>query len=311
MGRFSSSRRSAFTLIELLVVIAIIAVLIALLLPAVQKVREAANRVKCQNNLKQMGLAFHTYADANGALPPSQASMRFGSDWQGRPILDWFFAIMPYVEQQALYDWGNSFLTDPTTWNPPGVPDWPSAAREGGINSFVAQSPPVFRCPSDNWVASRHPYNRGPGTGTFAGYRGLGSYGVNPGTSNSARNGPSFVNSRIPITDVTDGTSNTIAVGERSYTRLGTSNESTLVFFAGLHGQDSGLSRQGLHRLPTDQINYCCDHFRSRVVYSSDHSGGANFAFCDGSVRFLQENLNLLTLQALATRAGGEVAAID
>jgi prepilin-type N-terminal cleavage/methylation domain-containing protein/prepilin-type processing-associated H-X9-DG protein len=323
MRRISSPWRSAFTLIELLVVIAIIAVLIGLLLPAIQKVREAAARMSCSNNLKQIGLSFHTYADTNGAFPPSAASQSFsmrsyGPAWTGPAIPNWYLAILPFVEQKALYDWGMTYIKTPTAYG------WPIEAY-GDAGSFMAQSLPVFRCPSDNFV-SRSPLLVGGGQ---IGYYGLTTYGANSGTRSvwfqgpELRDGVCYVNSRVQPIDVWDGTSNTIAVGERTFdagTRALVA-ESTLAVHASLWRQGY-LPPLGIIRAPLDQINVAVSPtttsaelnaaFSKRLLsYSSDHSGGANFAFCDGSVRFLQNNLNLLTLQALATRSGGEVSSFD
>lgn len=141
------SARKGFTLIELLVVIAIIAVLIGLLVPAVQKVREAANRMTCSNNLKQMGLAFLNYESTNGMLPPAQGVKNSGPPnypvWTGKNILNWSYAILPYLEEDNL---AKSFTFSDNVVTPP-------VAAYGDQTSFVAQSPKVFRCPSDSFSA--------------------------------------------------------------------------------------------------------------------------------------------------------------
>jgi prepilin-type N-terminal cleavage/methylation domain-containing protein/prepilin-type processing-associated H-X9-DG protein len=324
MRRSSSSRRSAFTLIELLVVIAIIAILIGLLLPAVQKVREAAARMTCANNLKQLTLALHNYHDANSVLPPTQGTSHtalasIGPAWTGGPIPSWQFAILPYIEQGALHQLGSTYLTSQTALG------WPTAAY-GDANSFMAQSPKTFRCPSDAFVG-RSPAQSGTVNGAPSLY-GLNSYGVNSGTGSiwnqgdaEKMDGPFFLKSKVQIGQIADGTSNTLAMGERTFNDPGLRSsgiaESTLVAHSSLwrNGWVPPLSNI---RVPLDQINYKMPAgltgaalnlgFLKRLLgYSSDHTGGANFSFCDGSVRFLRDGFSQLTLQQLSTRAGGEV----
>jgi prepilin-type N-terminal cleavage/methylation domain-containing protein/prepilin-type processing-associated H-X9-DG protein len=317
-----SPLRRAFTLIELLVVVAIIAILIGLLLPAVQKVRAAAARMSCSNNLKQIALAAHNYESANGVLPPAQGARQYGAPnyptWTGKNVLNWAHALLPYVEQENLV---RLFTFSDTVITPP-------VAAYVMPNSFVSQSPAVFRCPADS-LAGRTPQ----GLSSQPQYPfGLGSYGVNSGTDSSwvtgvrpeKNDGLIFFNSKVKITEAGDGMSNTILAGERSFNdpgiqAIGISND-TLHYHVAIW-RNGYLPSLSFLRVPLDQINYRIPTnpaptgaarslaFNKRLLgYSSDHTGGANLAFGDGSVRFVAEGLSLITLQALATRAGGEVS---
>jgi prepilin-type N-terminal cleavage/methylation domain-containing protein/prepilin-type processing-associated H-X9-DG protein len=328
MRRISSPRRSAFTLIELLVVIAIIAVLIGLLLPAIQKVREAAARMACSNNLKQIGLAFHTYHDANGMLPPAQGASQYsnrygGGAWSGKNVLSWAYAILPFVEQANML---TIFTFSDTVVTPP-------VAAYGGADSFVAQSPKSFRCPSDN-LAAQTPR---PMSSNAQYLYGLASYGVSgssdsiwfSGAASEKDDGLVYLNSKTRFTDVWDGTSNTILAGERSlddpgFNAIGITDD-TLIYHAAIW-RNGNIPPLGFIRSPVQQINYRippgtpaaasspvgAQAYWSRLLsYSSNHPGGANLVFGDGSVRFLGDSVSLITLQALVTRAGGDVAAPD
>ena len=318
-----SGKRSGFTLIELLVVIAIIAVLVGLLLPAVQKVREAAARMSCQNNLKQLTLGLHNHASTFSKFPPSQATSRFSSPygpvWTGNSVISWYFATLPFIEQSNLADWGKQYIASSTSLGF-GI------AAYGDQTSFLAQSPKVFQCPSDAFT-SRTPVQAGTS------FYGLTTYGANSGTgsiwyqgSAEKMDGPFYVNSQVKITDISDGTSNTLAVGERTFgdpgliaalAANGIAADSLLATHASLW-RNGYFPPLGIIRVPLDQINYRVDPsvtgaafnqaFGKRLLgYSSDHTGGANFSYCDGSVRFLSNGLSQITLQQLATRAGGEV----
>ena len=198
MRHIGPRKHGAFTLIELLVVIAIIAVLIGLLLPAVQRVREAANRIKCSNNLKQMGLALHNYVDSYGRFPPAYAAADVDPGW------GWGSILLPFLEQTPLY----GALAVPTRI----FGDGQNPALPVTNTSPLTQLPlPLFRCPSDT----------GPDLNSFRLNFAMSNYRAVAGatdyaifTANQDTGGVLFQNSKIRITDITDGTSNTLALGE-------------------------------------------------------------------------------------------------
>jgi prepilin-type N-terminal cleavage/methylation domain-containing protein/prepilin-type processing-associated H-X9-DG protein len=311
------THRRGFTLIELLVVIAIIAVLIGLLLPAVQKVREAAARMSCQNNLKQLGLALHNYHDANSCFPPGR--VKIGTvDYHG-----WIAYTLPYLEQNNLARQINLALpyADPNN-------------IAAGLNHLS-----VLTCPSA-------PGGRDSSTGAMTDYSAISIYMSNAlaATQNFTvpygNVGSSFINSGLllrlapatlagpftgnRISTITDGTSNTIAVAEcagRPQSWLSGRMDSTGTFInsGGTHqgrwidpnnwlevfGFDLTTDTQGwpiAKATPPCAIN-CVN---SKEVYAF-HTGGANAAFADGSVHFLNASMDLPTLRALITIRGGEI----
>jgi len=305
---FKSRRRHAFTLIELLVVIAIIAILIGLLVPAVQKVREAAARSQCQNNLKQIALAALNYESSYKVLPPGglvspnsvPTNYTFGKPYAG-PYTGTLAFILPYVEQQALYnqlktiDNGGLFKFDTTTgaWAYNTAPfDYQSgvATVNGtGYPHIVDARVPTFECPSDNAGDTRtttgviDAYWTVPGTVYIDYVLDLPNFGHEMGASNyiacagylgpqnPALCGPYYQNSKTKITAISDGTSNTIAFGETlAGTDGGTRNFRLTWMGAGSMPTAWGLPSSG-------SANWY--HFSSR------HTGIVNFAFCDGSVR--------------------------
>jgi prepilin-type N-terminal cleavage/methylation domain-containing protein/prepilin-type processing-associated H-X9-DG protein len=258
--------RRGFTLIELLVVIAIIAILIGLLVPAVQKVREAAARTQCQNNLKQLGLAMHMYQDTYKKLP---AGWVVSTAAQPSPGWTWSLVILPYIEQAPLY---NNIAPDVTT---PGGP-------AGGTTSALLQtSVPVYQCPSD-----------GTGPIVTATYNGGIAWGKNNYVCNRWVLGPDDHNpprpTRMAVQTILDGSSNTILIGERDQTiNVGAVEfvrASTTASFEGRIGR--GLSPQP----PAGTVwNTGQDQ---RLAYSSLHTGGCNFAFADGSVHFIGSSMD-------------------
>lgn len=287
----------AFTLIELLVVIAIIAVLIGLLLPAVQRVREAAARTQCQNNLKQIGLALHNYHDRTGFLPPGYAALVNPDNSDRGPGWGWAAHLLPDVEQENLF---RSLRLDLDISDP---------ANAAGRVQLLK----LFRCPSDEAV---HPFDVLSQTNVFvtrvaqANYVAMYGHGEiedDPGNGN----GMFFRNSRIRMTDVKDGLSNTTAISERS-NNLAIATWTGSVTGGATHPRRPGPHVDGPQGLVLGHTGEGAGIHtpNSRDLHVTDfnsrHPQGVNVLFGDGSVRLINENIRAATWAALGTRMGGE-----
>jgi len=304
--------RVGFTLVELLVVIAIIAVLIALLLPAVQKVREAANRMSCQNNLKQIALAAHNHHDARGKFP---TGAHIAVDVGGRPTggTNLWVELLPYFEQDNLYKkWDSND-------NRKNVAGERNATQARVIKLLICPSDPLPETVVEVKVPIAPPWSWG--------FYGLSSYGGNAGKRSTpndiSRDGIFWIDSCVRQTDIKDGTSNTLLFGERFHHDPEYDRRQPVVNpYIGIHpiahvgtwGHVAGpgvMTHVTLHSAAP--INYQmppgggAELSDRTCAFGSGHPRGANFAFADGSVRFLSNGTSPSTLQALSTRAGGEV----
>jgi prepilin-type N-terminal cleavage/methylation domain-containing protein/prepilin-type processing-associated H-X9-DG protein len=318
-GLSNYSGRRGFTLIEVLVVIAIIAVLIGLLLPAVQQVRAAAARIQCANNLKQFGIAAHNYHGVTGRFP---TGARPSVTVNGVPTLgtNVWVELLPYLEQDNLYrKWDFNDNRNNVA---------------GGRNATQAQVIQILLCPSDLLPDPVWELTAGyPVPPWSQGFYGMSSYGGNAGKRSVLTGGPPdlprlskdgvlFVGSSVRLADITDGSSNTLLFGERFHydleyerQRPGVWPDAPPMAGWGRWGFVANQGASGNISLSTPQpINYRVppggnsSALEDRAcVFGSGHPGGANFAFADGSVRFLSDSTPLPTLQALSTRCGGEV----
>jgi prepilin-type N-terminal cleavage/methylation domain-containing protein/prepilin-type processing-associated H-X9-DG protein len=355
-----SASRLGFTLIELLVVIAIIAILIALLVPAVQKVREAAARSQCQNNLKQLGVALHNYHDVYKCFPVGTFDDD-NNNW------GWGTAITPFIEQQGLWD---RFNRDRTVMKGPGADNgtgafaifipgngpnvWPNLSPGfncdwmnnigGTINKAAGLDPvsglgavqtliPVFQCPADIWPKT---LTGGSGAGSLvlAGKSNyLGNHGSFPARNANATLPTACGNPRgdrsdgvllragnnnntwaVSIAMITDGTSNTAAIGEvtpnnQSYPLNETNRIPT---WAGGNRQFGGCARiHNYFRFMDTQFPLNLKvGANADFAFGSQHPNGANFLFGDISVRMIQDDINLAAYQSLGTRDGAEAVQV-
>jgi prepilin-type N-terminal cleavage/methylation domain-containing protein len=332
-------RRSAFTLIELLVVIAIIGILIALLLPAVQKVREAAARTQCQNNLKQMGLASHNAANTIGYFPtyygwyPARQAQN-GSGWGTQ-----FFHLLPYIEQQDLYN--SAVMTGVGQNNSGATADMTYFSSEAGYNTpnFIGMNViPIFNCPSDptnpgttltvaplTWVVGVEDLQWGPSS--YAGSWWI--FGFPP------PNSPFGPANYCKILSITDGTSSTILFAERYAVCDGTQNAQLMVYGQNIlreclwdwnePGADAGHANWpifGYYAYPNPYDGTWSAHFQGFKVQpqpgqcvpalpSTGHSSGLQVSMCDGSVRNVSPDVTQATWQAACTPYSSDILGPD
>jgi prepilin-type N-terminal cleavage/methylation domain-containing protein/prepilin-type processing-associated H-X9-DG protein len=313
-------RRPGFTLIELLVVIAIIAILVALLLPAVQAAREQSRRAACMNNLKQIGLAIANYTNRHGTLPPGYQSI-YSATFQEEigPGWGWASMILPDLEQQPLHD--------------DIVFETPMQGPQMATARMVPLS--VFLCPSDNmpsnwtatdsetWLYMGQIYSSGVAICNVAGSNYVGCFGINePGVSGE---GVFYRGSYMPLTAITDGLSQTLCAGERSEnlqqgrgmaTWVGAVPGANLWSCApNPYETDRGTcveeASAGMILGHTGEGHGPGDPYGDVNQFTSRHGGGCFFVYCDGHVQFLRKTMNYSVYLALSTCNWGEVISGD
>jgi prepilin-type N-terminal cleavage/methylation domain-containing protein/prepilin-type processing-associated H-X9-DG protein len=338
-------RRSAFTLIELLVVIAIIAILIGLLLPAVQKVREAAARAKCANNMKQIALACHSYQDVNGKLPASvmmNPQVSAIDDYNQNFGPNWAILLLPQIEQGPLY---NTISTSVNNYMTTGDSGW-RAARVNKIATYLCpsdtgQDTPTTRA-GGGWARGNYGANAGPGMSWNGGTVGVAEYTSggwrdhNPNqfaaeyypswTAGWSGGGAMVVNGGPQLNTLSDGTSTTILFDElrvgwnqddiRGTWAMGQCGASISAGNGRIDTPTPNISQSGWDDIQGCQDNPqigmgCCGCNSWQVTAKSRHPGGVNTAFGDGSIRFVRDAVSQRTWWLLHSRNDGQVPADD
>ncbi len=339
-----SARKPGFTLIELLVVIAIIAILIGLLLPAVQKVREAAARMKCSNNLKQMALALHGFHDTRQAFPYGK-----GPSYAGAPVYARWSVhsqLLPFIEQDPLYK-SIDFNFPPETPGMAGViafmPAYQNPGRENAASCRASVS--TFLCPSDGATID----SAWPGQNNYVASQGvqflcdLTETQLSTVAPGERPDGPLYYLSKTKMTDLTDGTSNTAVFSEKirgkgtpdpradmkvmsnqtsldtAYTTCSTLNPLTATPLTSKQGYSWVMGEMcctTYNHVSTPNTTTCAgtgfpgnmSNMAMVVPPTSYHTGGVNVSFGDGSVRFVRDGIDLRNWRAMGTTRGGEVS---
>jgi len=331
-------KRLGFTLVELLVVIAIIGILVGLLLPAVQAAREAARRMQCTNNLKQLALAFHNHHDTFRSFPTG-GQEKTGSLY----CIGWPGKVFPFFEQGNLRNRIDSMTTGfNTNVTVLGVTTQATAldfimpwriraAPHNGADPVFERPIPSFICPSSELGTQSPDGSTSADPDVRAIFQGALHYRANGGASTVAlvrgtqgrhqwfnKSGVMYPESKTTFGTITDGSSNTILLGETS-SAIGRNLNSRSwggiqPWTWGYYAYPPSATRGWLfldHKIVTYPIGYTGTFFTNETPFTSNHTGGANFAMCDGSVQFMSKSIPLLLLQNFATVSDGQVVALE